>query len=268
MLEGLCSIQLSKFVISIFRLDTAKLLILCGADCFDKTRDGDDALQLAALKGAIEIFDFLLATKNYPKERIANCYELLGSTLLDEFNDSNSAIGYWKTAMEFRSLHQDQLLPKEPYIAQRACFEYVTEFQSMEELLNIATDVDAMRMQSLLICERVLGAGHKDSLFRLMFRGAFYAESLRFQRCVDLWKRALEIRIEKEVNVLSHDVCSTAQTLIRLLLEMNEKCDEDFEFHLQFNDLLFIFLLLNRGINGTFKSWTNFNRIDLLERLF
>lgn len=40
----------------------------------------------------------------------------------------------------------------------------------MAELDNIAVDVDAMRVQSLLICERVLGIHHKDTLFRLMFR--------------------------------------------------------------------------------------------------
>ena len=44
------------------------------------------------------------------------------------------------------------------------------EFSTMSEIDNIAVDVDAMRIQSLLISERVLGVHHKDTLFRLMFR--------------------------------------------------------------------------------------------------
>lgn len=44
------------------------------------------------------------------------------------------------------------------------------EFSTLAELDNIELDVDAMRTQSLLICERVLGPHHKDTLFRLMFR--------------------------------------------------------------------------------------------------
>lgn len=59
---------------------------------------------------------------------------------------------------------------KRPKIPPRAAYGNAVEFKTMEELDNIATDVDAMRIQSLLICERVLGIHHKDMLFRLMFR--------------------------------------------------------------------------------------------------
>lgn len=52
----------------------------------------------------------------------------------------------------------------------RAAYGHTVEFSTLTELDNIAVDVDAMRIQSLLICERILGINHKDTLFRLMFR--------------------------------------------------------------------------------------------------
>lgn len=61
-------------------------------------------------------------------------------------------------------------LAKEPTVPLRLAYCNVTEFSTLSELENISTDVDAMRIQSLLICERVLGIQHTDTLFRLMFR--------------------------------------------------------------------------------------------------
>jgi hypothetical protein len=89
-------------------------------------------------------------------------------------------------------------LPKRPELPPRAAFGYAKEFRTEEDLQNIALDLDAMRIQSLLVCERVLGPTHKDTLFRLMYRGAAYADDLMYQRCIDLWRRALEIRVEKD----------------------------------------------------------------------
>ena len=62
------------------------------------------------------------------------------------------------------------------------------EFTSKPELEPLALDLDAIRMQSLLICERCLGTMHKDMIYRLMYRGAAYADSLQYQHCIDLWK--------------------------------------------------------------------------------
>lgn len=59
---------------------------------------------------------------------------------------------------------------KNPAVPLRMAYGNVIEFTTLAELDNISTDVDAMRIQSLLICERVLGIQHTDTLFRLMFR--------------------------------------------------------------------------------------------------
>lgn len=71
-------------------------------------------------------------------------------------------------------------LPKRPALPKREAYKNAVEFSTMEELDAISLDLDAIRIQSLLICERILGPHHKDTLFRLMFRGASYADSFRY----------------------------------------------------------------------------------------
>lgn len=129
-------------------------------------------------------------------------------------------------------------------------FKYQREFSSVMELENIATDLDAIRTQSLLIAERILGPHHKDTVFRLMFRGASYADMMRYQYCIDLWRRALEIRVEKD-SILYSDTCFTAQALVRLMINYNEKhrpSHEDDSTNQRFRDVVGTFKLLTDNI--------------------
>ena len=82
--------------------------------------------------------------------------------------------------------------------------------------------MDAMRMQSLLICERILGITHKNMLFRLTFRGAAYADSLQLQRSIDLLRLLLEVRVE-HCSILHFDTCFAAQALVRMMLDWYER---------------------------------------------
>lgn len=45
-------------------------------------------------------------------------------------------------------------------------YRFQKEFESAEELENISADLDLIRIQSLLIAERILGPHHKDTIFR------------------------------------------------------------------------------------------------------
>merc|ERR1712088_630855 len=52
--------------------------------------------------------------------------------------------------------------------------------------------------------------------------GAAYADSLQYHHCIDLWKYALELRIAKDT-ILYCDTCFTAQALVKLFLDLQEK---------------------------------------------
>ncbi|KAH8325255.1 hypothetical protein KR074_008057 [Drosophila pseudoananassae] len=207
------------YAIQEHRLDTTRMLIEQGADPYAKSRYGDDALRTACLKGAHQIFDFLKKELNYTAARLAEAHELMGSTFLDEHNESRVCILHWRMAHHIRAAYTPYI-EKNPQVPLRTAYENAVEFSTLEELDNIATDMDAMRTQSLLICERVLGLTHKDMLFRLTFRGASYADSLQLQRCIDLWRFLLEVRVSNW-SILHFETCFAAQALVRLMLDLH-----------------------------------------------
>lgn len=63
-----------------------------------------------------------------------------------------------------------------------------------EELDSLISDPDEMRMQALLIRERILGPQHPDTSYYIRYRGAVYADSGNFERCINLWKYALDMQ--------------------------------------------------------------------------
>lgn len=85
-----------------YRLETTKLLIENGANYNAQSKYGDDALQTACLKGATEIFNYLISVIPYVAERLANAHELLGSTFLDEHNDLYTMLKHWRIAQRIR----------------------------------------------------------------------------------------------------------------------------------------------------------------------
>lgn len=112
-----------------------------------------------------------------------------------------------------------------------------------------------MRLQSLLICERVLGIEHNDALFRFMYRGASYADALRFQRCIDLWRFVLEVRVNAHT-IFHSDTCFTAQAIVRLMLDLKSKYLHSHDSNYaeegvpRFDDVYSVFDLLKNSLTG------------------
>lgn len=90
-----------------------------------------------------------------------------------------------------------------------------------------------------------------------MYRGASYIDLMRFQRCVDLWRRVLEIRIERDT-ILYSDTCFTAQALVRLMLDFNEKLKTNDQIEnddeQRFEDVVGVFKMLTENIVGMICS--------------
>ena len=124
----------------------------------------------------------------YRPERVASAFELLGSTFLDEHHDLAKTLQYWRAACDVR----EKFKIVKPVLPAKPQYRYVKEFTNKQDLEPLSLDLDAIRMQSLLICERCLGTTHKDMIYRLMYRGAAYADSLQYQHCIDLWKVKLQ----------------------------------------------------------------------------
>ena len=99
-------------------------------------------------------------------------------------------IHYWRLGFERREENIKRILNnlnvkdgetietyKKKIAKPNSAYNYSKEFNSIEELEQIIPNVDEVRMQSLLIRERILGQTHVDTTYYIRFRGAVYADS-------------------------------------------------------------------------------------------
>ncbi|XP_017797607.1 PREDICTED: protein fem-1 homolog CG6966 isoform X2 [Habropoda laboriosa] len=172
-------------------LEIAKMLIEHGARmCVDS--DGVSPLLAAALAGYKNVYEYFISIPNLVsrKERI-DALELLGATYVDKNEDMMGAFDLWKRAMDERYRDDCPVLYKPPSTA-IAAYNFakeVTDADSLNELLN---DPDQIRMQALVIRERILGLGHPDTIYYIRQRGAVYGDGGIFDRCIKLWNHALD----------------------------------------------------------------------------
>lgn len=85
--------------------------------------------------------------------------------------------------------------PKAP--SKVSAYEGATEIESVSQLEDLMTDHDSMRMQALLVRERILGPAHPDTSYYIRYRGAVYADMGDFDRCIALWMYALDMQMSK-----------------------------------------------------------------------
>lgn len=198
-------------------VDTVKLLLQHNSDYKVKNDWGDDALQTAALRGSQNIVEIILDMTPQTTADAIRAYELLGTNFVDEKNDMVAALTVWKKAMSLRYLYAREPILKE-VPEKKSVYRNFTEPQTVEELNNVY-DPEEIHMLALLMRERILGSQHKDTTFGLMYRGAVYADSHNFQRCVDLWKYAYCLRYQK-TEPLNQECLFTIQALVKLFWEI------------------------------------------------
>ncbi|CAG9768764.1 unnamed protein product [Ceutorhynchus assimilis] len=209
------------YAIQEHRLDTTKILLDNGADPSAETRYGDDALQMACLTATSPIFEYLTSNISYEPERLANAHELIGASFLDVKTDVSVCLNHWGIALRIR--HENGLYPKVPaLLPQIEAYRNQKEFETVEELSALEGNMVNIRTHSLLVTERVLGTQHRDTMQRLMFQGAAYADQMRYQHCIDLWSRALHIRVERD-SILSSDSQFIVKALVMIMVDYHVK---------------------------------------------
>ncbi|XP_055623446.1 protein fem-1 homolog C-like [Toxorhynchites rutilus septentrionalis] len=225
-------------------LETTQLLLDHGADPFIKSYEGDDAIQTACLTGAQQIADYLMYRISYSRETLANAYELMGSTLIDLRFDRQTTVLYWQQALHIR-LSGDNYISKKQ-IPTRPAYGNAVEFSTVAELDDISYDLDAIRIQGMLIYERILGMDHENTLVYFMNRGAFYHQAMQFQMCIDSWLQVLQSRIRK-YSILHLNTRRTLRSIIRLMviLVCRSARAESSNMNIpRFNDVYGVFQLL------------------------
>lgn len=175
-------------------LEIMKLLLANGAK-IDVDAYGMTPLLAAAVTGHIHIVEYLIANADLVsrQERI-DALELLGATFVDKKRDMLGSFKLWKRAMEDRYVDGELVCPKMVLASPIAAYENTVEVSDIDELEEIISDPDGMRMQALLVRERILGPAHPDTSYYIRYRGAVYADMGHFERCITLWMYALDMQ--------------------------------------------------------------------------
>ncbi|MGH0149599.1 UNVERIFIED_CONTAM: hypothetical protein FKN15_034329 [Acipenser sinensis] len=169
------------------------MLLKYGAK-MEKDGYGMTPLLSASVTGNTNIVDFLTQHPQANKMERINALELLGATFVDKKRDLLGALKYWKRAMDMRFSDGSDILHKPEPKQLIMAYDYAREVNGGDELDNLIADPDEMRMQALLIRERILGPSHPDTSYYIRYRGAVYADSGNFERCINLWKYALDMQ--------------------------------------------------------------------------
>ncbi|KAL4231195.1 Protein fem-1 B [Mactra antiquata] len=225
--------------------DTVKLLLKHKSDHTRKNIWGDDALQTAALRGFKVIVDIILEVAGLGTEEAIKANELLGANFIDEKNNIIGGLKLWEKAMCLR-----YVVPGAPDLPDmpppKPVYQYHQEPRTLQELKEIQ-DPDHIYMVALMIRERILGPCHKDTTFGLMYRGAVYADSFQFQRCVDLWKYSYKLRY-KEEDPFNNECQFTVQALIKLFWEIDLESGDSSIASIDSLDFLEVFKILSNQI--------------------
>ncbi|XP_006608848.1 protein fem-1 homolog CG6966 isoform X3 [Apis laboriosa] len=174
-------------------LEVVKVLIEHGAR-MGVDSYGMSPLLTAAVTGHKHIVEYFISIPNLVsrKERI-DALELLGATYVDKKRDMMGALECWKQAMDER-YRGDPVIPKPPPSPVVAAYDFAREITDPDALNGLLNDPDEMRMQALVIRERILGPAHPDTSYYIRYRGAVYADGGMFNRCIELWNYALDMQ--------------------------------------------------------------------------
>ena len=214
------------------QLDVASYLVKHGANINLQDDDGRSCLHYASKRGHVQVVCELLAlgakqTQNRnrltplleasndckiemvewfinrpecSKEQRIDALELLGATIANDADayDIEKAFSFMKRGMEER--YEDPSCPllkkkMEPVEA----YQNRTESQTLEELSLLEGDDHAIQIEGLMIRERILGTDNTILWYPISYRGAVLADCKKYELCVGLWTRSMEIAMNCNV---------------------------------------------------------------------
>ncbi|KPJ09535.1 Protein fem-1-like B [Papilio machaon] len=90
------------------------------------------------------------------------------------------------------------------------------ESTTIEDVERLHGNAHALHMEGLAVRERVLGRGCPDLPHPVVFRGAVFADEARFDRCLALWRHALQLRHHNKVSIVK-DLLRFAQVFSQMI---------------------------------------------------
>ncbi|CAL7950832.1 unnamed protein product [Xylocopa violacea] len=182
-----------------------------------KNVNGMTPLIAAAGRTRAEVVEYLIKNVTVTKEEIIEAYELLGASYANDERRYSPTKAYkylWK-AMEQRFSDPENIIYKRLGKPIKA-YDNWKECETLERLESIKNNQNAIHMESLAIRERILGQHNPEVPHHIIFRGAVFADSARFDRCIDLWLHALHLKQLNNIPV-TKDLLRFAQVFSQMI---------------------------------------------------
>ncbi|XP_041362073.1 protein fem-1 homolog B-like [Gigantopelta aegis] len=197
-------------------LSIVRLLVKFGAS-MPKNDHFMTPLIVAAECGKADVVEYICSLNECSKVDKINALELLGATFANdkENYDINRAYYYLKKGMEERFKNSKHVVHKQYYPPVPA-YGNRRESQSLAELELLEKDNNALHMESLAIRERILGPDTPEVPHPVIFRGAVFADSARFERCISLWMHAMKLR-QRNNRTISKDLLRFSQVFSQMV---------------------------------------------------
>ncbi|VDN21844.1 unnamed protein product [Gongylonema pulchrum] len=162
----------------------------------------------AALAGH-EAAMYTLANRAASPQEARDAIKLYGATLVDKKMDIMGAVQAWLLAVTIGN--------PLPSRSATAAYENMLEIDSEQDVRNVADDPEAIRMQALIIRERVVGPAHHETHYYIRYRGAVYCDLGDTNRCFKLWMHALALQ-QKNLCALHPSTVGTIVTFVDTFL--------------------------------------------------
>jgi len=214
--KALCGASALHFSAEIGNVEIVRCLLDHGAR-MEANEHGMTPLKAAAERCQAVMVDYLIERPEIAREQQIEALELVGASFANdkENYDVGMAYRYLERGMKLR-WDEGQTAIEKALPDPVAAYDNWRETRTVEELERIGTDSNAIHMEGLAIRERILGKENPEVPHPVIFRGAIFADSARFDRCAQLWFHALHLRQETNLPV-TKDLVRFAQVFSQMI---------------------------------------------------
>ena len=212
-------------------LETVQLLLDHGSDQNIKNKQGDDALQLASLRGK-ELIVMELKTRQKPTAlRWIESLQLLGSHCLvsKEADNVEKALVFWKRSVELRMTNPCARLNKSESIPACMIVKEVNTVEDLEELCRDKEIVHFVHMYALNNLLRILGPSHSETTHRFISVSNILARHREYRRSFNLLKHAFQL-LQKSTPTWTGEYFLVLEMLHRKCLDASRESNFQIEF--------------------------------------
>lgn len=214
--RALCGATALHFAAECGHLDIVQELVESGASRLENDHNMTPLL-VASESGKANVVEYFISRPECSRENKIEALELLGASFANfkENYDISKAFLYLRRAMLDRFSDEDNVVRK-PVYGPVPAYDNRRECKTVTELDAIERDFNALHMESLTIRERILGPDNPEVPHPVIFRGAVFADTARFDRCIALWMHAMRLR-QKNNRTIYKDLLRFAQVFSQML---------------------------------------------------